>query len=224
MAGSELSVHDRAELTAGVSSNAIYGIVERSLREVGQRGGLLVDVGCGTGNLWRILRSTFDRYLGIDAVRYESFPADAEFVQAELDGNPLPLPNDWADVAVSVETIEHLENPRWHMRELARVTKPGGWVVVTTPNQLSFLSLLTLVLRKRFSAFQDRDYPKHLTALLEVDLLRISSECGLVEPRIGYSLEGRIVFTARYYPRFLTRLFPRAMSDNVMLIARKGRP
>jgi 2-polyprenyl-3-methyl-5-hydroxy-6-metoxy-1,4-benzoquinol methylase len=48
--------------------------------------------------------------------------------------------DDYADVVASVETIEHLENPRAFMRQLARVVKPGGVVIVSTPNQLSLLT------------------------------------------------------------------------------------
>ena len=54
-----------------------------------------------------------------------------------------------------METIEHLENPRAFVRKLVRLAKPGGWVVVTTPNQRSLLSLLTLMTKGKFSHFQD---------------------------------------------------------------------
>ncbi len=126
-----------------------------------------------------------------------------------------------ADVVVAVEVIEHLENPRQFARRLVRLAKSGGWVIITTPNQLSFLSLLTLVLKKRFQAFQDVHYPTHLTALLEVDLRRIAGECGLEQIQIEYSGEGRIPWTALHYPAWWSRMFPRALSDNVLVIGRK---
>jgi 2-polyprenyl-3-methyl-5-hydroxy-6-metoxy-1,4-benzoquinol methylase len=134
----------------------------------------------------------------------------------------VPLPDACADAVVAVETIEHLENPRSLMRELARLVKPGGLVVVTTPNQLSLLSLLTLVVKQRFSAFQDVHYPAHLTALLEVDLKRIAAECGLSDVSIAYSLQGRLVLTPWHYPRVLAKLFPRALSDNLLLVGKKA--
>jgi hypothetical protein len=93
--------------------------------------------------------------------------------------------------------------------------------VVTTPNQLSLLSKLTLVLKNQFNAFQDANYPAHLTALLEIDLCRLAAECGLTEAAIAYSRQGRIPGTAWHYPRWLSRLWERGLSDNVLLIARK---
>ena len=128
-------------------------------------------------------------------------------------------PDLFADAVVAAEIIEHLENPRALMRELVRVAKPGGAVVLTTPNQLSLLSLLTLIFKHRFAAFQDVHYPAHLTALLEIDLTRIANETGLTDIEIEYSRQGRIPKTPWHYPQAMSRLWPRGLSDNPMFSA-----
>src|SRR4029453_17874941 len=102
------------------------------------------------------------RWIGIDVVRYENLSEAVEFRPADLDRDDVPVPDDVADVVAAVEVIEHLENPRRLMREMTRVALRGGWVVITTPNQLSVLSLATLLVKRRFSAFQDVHYPAHL--------------------------------------------------------------
>lgn len=214
-------VEARARQSQGTSDEAIYRMVTRVLPERHAHGGVLVDVGCGTGQLWSYVHEYFARYVGVDAVRYQDFPSGADFYSIDLDTGNTSLPDGYADVVAAVETIEHLENPRAFMRELVRLAKPGGWVIVTTPNQLSLLSLLTLVVKHRFSAFQDVHYPAHLTALLEADLRRIAAECGLTEVQIDYSLRGRLVLTPWHYPRFLARLCPRSLSDNLLLVGRK---
>jgi 2-polyprenyl-3-methyl-5-hydroxy-6-metoxy-1,4-benzoquinol methylase len=214
-------VETRARQSQGISSEPIYRMVAKALEEREAGGKLLIDVGCGAGNLWFFLQHRFESYSGVDAARYEGFPSDAHFVQVDLDNAPIPFPDEIADVVTSVETIEHLENPRRLLRELTRLARPGGWVVVTTPNQLSFLSLLTLVIKKRFSAFQDVHYPAHRTALLEVDLRRIAAECGLKHVVIGYSAQGRLVLTPWHFPAFLSNLFPQALSDNLFMIGKK---
>ena len=154
-------------------------------------------------------------------MRYQGFPIDAEFCQIDLDRTPWPIAPQEADVVTAVETIEHLENPWAFMRALVELARPGGWVVVTTPNQLSVLSLATLITRRRFSAFQDAHYPAHRTALLEVDLRRAASECGLDLVDVVYSHTGRVPLTPWHYPAALARSFPRALSDNLLLIGRK---
>jgi SAM-dependent methyltransferase len=214
-------VEERARLSLGASDAAIYAMVARALKVNHAGRGVIVDVGCGAGNLWQFVHEQFSHYIGVDVVHYDGFPIDAEFKRVDLDSGRAPLPDESADVVVAVETIEHLENPRAFMRELVRLVKPGGQVVVTTPNQLSLLSLLTLIVKRQFQAFQAADYPAHLTALLEIDLLRIANECGLLDMQFEYSNQGRLVLTSRHYPQALARLFPRALSDNLLLIGRK---
>jgi hypothetical protein len=60
------------------------------------------------------------------------------------------------------------------------------------------------------------------TALLEVDLRRIAAECGLEQIEIEYSGQSRIPGMARHYPEVLSRRFPQALSDNVLLIGRRA--
>src|SRR5439155_15674732 len=164
--------------------------------------------------------SLCDSYCGVDAIRYDSFPNEAEFIQADLDAAPWPVGDEVADVVVSIETIEHMENPRAFFRELTRITRPGGVIVVTTPNQLSLLSKLTLMVKGQFNAFQAPSYPAHRTALLKVDLLRIASECGLVDAQIAFTNIGRIPGTPYHWPR---PFGGQPFSDNIEIAARKPR-
>ena len=213
-------VEARARLSRGSSGPAILHAVADAL--AGRpRGGTLVDVGCGAGDLWGVVAADFDRYVGVDAARYAGFPPAAEFAAHDLDAGRCSLPDGVGDVVAAVETVEHLENPRAFVRELARLTKPGGWVIVTTPNQLSLLSLLTLIAFGEFNAFRAGSYPAHRTALLAIDLRRIAAECGLTDARVRYTGSGRVPGTARKYPAEMSRRLPRLLSDNVLLVARK---
>jgi SAM-dependent methyltransferase len=189
--------------------------------------GTLLDVGCGTGALASGLPGDF-RYVGVDVVRHLGFPAGRELILGDLDGGRIPCGDATADIVVSAETIEHVENPRALMRELVRVTKPGGWVFVTTPNQLSWASLVCLLARGQFQYFQEAPglYPAHITALLEIDLRRIAAESGLSEIDVRYSAEGRMPFSPRRWPGALRAphgLRGRAFSDNVLVFGTKPR-
>jgi len=211
----------RARQSEGESEPAVHRLIARTVEQLGLGGDLLIDVGCGHGNLWPLLKSRFAKCIGVDAVRYPRLPSNIEFCESRLDSDRIPLADDSANLVICSETIEHLENPRALMRELTRLAKPGAWIVVTTPNQLSLLSLMTLIVKHRFEYFQDVHYPAHLTALLEVDLRRMAAEVELTECRVEFTMSGRIPFTGRHYPAALSRIFPRALSDNVLLAARK---
>ena len=222
-------VEDRARQTHGGSSPAVYRMVADALMTSGARRGTVLDVGCGRGELFGWLKDQCDRYVGVDVVRHAGFPASAELVLMNLDGGAVPLPDATADAVVCAETIEHVENPRLLMRELVRLLRPGGVLLLTTPNQLSLASLLCLVGRGQFQWFQESPglYPAHISALLPVDLERIAQESGLERGELVYSAAGRVPFSERPWPSGLTarsgrrgRLF----SDNVLLRARKPAP
>ena len=209
----------RALSSKGTSQFGVYKSVARLLNNCNSRG-TLVDVGCGEGLLWQFVKESFDRYVGIDLVRFPGFPIEGAFYDADLDQDPIPLSANYADVVVSVETVEHLENPRAFLRELVRILKPRGFILITTPNQLSLLSKLTLVVKNEFNAFQEAPglYPAHITALLESDLIRMGHENNLNNIATHYSGQGRMPFSSRPWPQICRgRLF----SDNVILSAQK---
>ena len=217
----------RALASAGSSeSSGLYALVRELVAQADARG-VVVDVGCGRGALYAGLQGLFSHYVGIDVVRHAGFPEapDVTYVNASLDDGPAGLPEGIADVLCCVETIEHVENPRLLVRCLSRLAKPGCRLIISTPNQLSLLSKLCLVLKNEFVHFQERPgcYPAHLSALLECDLLRIAREAGWVDISTQFSGEGRMPGTATRWPAWLASRNGwrgRAFSDNVVLTAR----
>jgi 2-polyprenyl-3-methyl-5-hydroxy-6-metoxy-1,4-benzoquinol methylase len=210
---------DRALISAGSSNDVIYRSVANLISTLA---GKVIDVGCGQGNFLKFLDLSKQQYIGADIIRYPEFPQDRTFIESDLDTGKIKLPDNYAEVVCSIEAIEHLENPRAFMRELVRITAPGGTIVVTTPNQLSLLSKLTLIFKNEFNAFQATPgcYPAHITALLEVDLQRIAAECQLTDIQIHYTDSGRMPGGGMNWPQILGfrgRLF----SDNTIMVAKK---
>jgi len=62
--------------------------------------------------------------------------ANVEIRRGDLSGT-LPYGDAEFDYVTCVEGLEHIENPQQAIREFARVLKPGGHLVVTTPNILN---------------------------------------------------------------------------------------
>lgn len=103
------------------------------------RASRILDVGAGYGYFSRQLK---DRGYKVDACDFleENFRCpDIPFFKADL-AQEIPVDDDSYDVVVSIEVIEHLENHFRFMDELIRVTRPGGIIIITTPNVQSFPS------------------------------------------------------------------------------------
>ena len=98
-------------MSLGSSNDAIYRMVRSAVSNRLAGGGLLIDVGCGNGQLWPYLRDRFDRYVGLDAQRHSEFPSRNEFHKLDFDRDSVDAFADTADVGAAVEVVEHLENP-----------------------------------------------------------------------------------------------------------------
>ncbi len=130
-------------------------------------GGRALDIGCGWGyNLYLLHRAGFEAF-GIDIVANDflaarriaganGYPA----VLACADVSDLPFPDAVFSAATSVETFEHIycADRRRAVSEIARVTAPGGFVALSTPNYHSLVErgkrfiVRTPILKKFFPA------------------------------------------------------------------------
>lgn len=94
-----------------------------------------LDVGCGTGVTLANLRDG-----GIDAVGCDYSAQGLSFCQrrgldqlVRADATRLPLAGDSFDLVLALDVVEHLDDDAGCVREMARVCRPGGHVLVHVP-------------------------------------------------------------------------------------------
>ena len=106
---------------------------------------VVLDAGCGEGYAAGLLRRAWPdvRVVGVDYDAVTTTHAarahggrGAAYLRGALTA--LPLATGTADLAVSLQVLEHIWTPGDYVRELARVTRPGGMVVLSTPNRMTF--------------------------------------------------------------------------------------
>ena len=93
----------------------------------------VLDAPCGSGAVVLALRAEGYDAHGLDIDAAGTAPLGAAFRRADLTG-PFPWPDASFDVVLSVEGIEHLENRFAYLREIHRVLKPAGTLILTTTN------------------------------------------------------------------------------------------
>jgi SAM-dependent methyltransferase len=104
----------------------------------GRRDLRLIDCGCGTGSNLRLLEP-YGSVVGFDLTRGGSAAAQqAGWAVARADITRIPFAADMFDVATSFDVLQCVEPDEIAVREMARIVKPGG-VVVLTVAALEFL-------------------------------------------------------------------------------------
>jgi SAM-dependent methyltransferase len=101
--------------------------------------GVIVDIGCGDGLATSVAAqlSPGHRFVGLDwskdAIRQAS-ARGLSIVRAGVDGSSLPISAQAADVVIMSELIEHLVDTDSALDQAWRVLKPGGSLLLSTPN------------------------------------------------------------------------------------------
>ncbi len=96
-------------------------------------GGLVLDVGCGAGNMAHHL-SRYGQVIGVDsALKPLEIAWSRGRVSVPAEGAALPFADQSFDLVALLDVIEHSPDDSAMLREARRVCKPGGYAVITTP-------------------------------------------------------------------------------------------
>jgi SAM-dependent methyltransferase len=130
---------------------------------------LALDSGCGTGALAFALAPLVGEVVGVDtradfleAARTVA-PENVRFVEA--DSTALPFDYGEFDIAGSMRLLHHVRRPELAISELARVTRPGGRILVM--DQLGSVDPLRSLDQDRFERLRD---PTHQRLLPDADI------------------------------------------------------
>ena len=154
----------------------ILPVLDEMLRGV-PTNACVVDIGCGNGAVTALLAKRFPAVTGVDfsdsgieqARRH--FP-QVRFERADVSGEMAELAPGSFDLAVSLEVVEHLYQPRLFAANCFRLLKPGGRLVVSTPYH-GYLKNLVLAATGKMDA--------HFTALWDCGHIKFWSEQTLTE-------------------------------------------
>ena len=145
-----------------------YETIRYALKYVKTSNIKICDIGVFPGTLLRILRevlpkegisaklmgaglyiskdfySHFKDRLGIDIYTVNIDPANHDLKDKNYP-TMIPIPDDSVDLVFAVETIEHLHDPAHMLKEARRILKPGGIIILTTPNVTRIGSVFKLL-------------------------------------------------------------------------------
>jgi 2-polyprenyl-3-methyl-5-hydroxy-6-metoxy-1,4-benzoquinol methylase len=190
--------------------------------------GRLLDAGCGTGGFLRAARGKYREAFAVDISaaalrRVESLAAGS--ARVDLDREEIPFKD--MDTAVCLDVIEHVFSPPDLLRKLAEVLRPGGNLIISTPNIRKLSRIKTLLHGGRFPR-TSTDLKSHFTGghlhyftfsdlaeLLRLAGFRVEREEGLF-CKSGFSGKEKLL------RRFLgLRLFREFFAEGIIVLGRK---
>lgn len=104
------------------------------------RAAVVADIGCGAGSFLDLLRGTAARTVAVEPMRayHEHLARSGHEVFACCADASTPLAGR-VDMATCFSVIEHVEDPVQLLREIRTLLKPGGTLVLSTPNARDWL-------------------------------------------------------------------------------------
>jgi ubiquinone/menaquinone biosynthesis C-methylase UbiE len=149
-----------------------------------------LDAGTGTGALAFALAPLVREVVGVDVVvellerARAKAPANVSFVEG--DAASLEFERASFDLGGTLRTLHHVPRPELVIAELARVTRPGGLLLVV--DQIAPNDPLAALDLNRFERARD---PSHTRALADVDLRQLFEANGLVLRKGKFEREPR---------------------------------
>lgn len=221
----------------GISIHALPGLHERVFEIVQTRFDPslpVIELGAGSGALsLRMQDGGFTvRPVDLDG---SDWKIDVPLVEAnfnEPDWHRIAFGRERFRQVVSLETIEHLENPSKYFRDIAALLEPGGELILSTPNVLSTPSLVAGFKRAEFALFSAADCVSsgHISILPWWLLEHLGTSAGLLlqqahgvcDVPMGTSSR-RLVSVARHLRQRLLGATPAALVEglNVIMIFEK---
>lgn len=126
-----------------------------------------LDIGSGHGDLIELMRSQFN--VSSSACDYTDSLmklSDVKVTVANLNYEGLPYADQSFDLVTCTEVIEHLEHYRYTLREIYRILKPNGILILTTPNILNLKSRIRFLIFGFYNLFGPlhfKDSSQHTT-------------------------------------------------------------
>jgi ubiquinone/menaquinone biosynthesis C-methylase UbiE len=99
---------------------------------------IVVDIGCGPGNIFASLKGKPKLLIGIDvAPRSLQMAKELGYIPVSADATNLPFKSGFADIVTLNAALHHCEDMEAVLKEAARLVKPGGLLITDHDPQLS---------------------------------------------------------------------------------------
>lgn len=159
------------------------------IKHYARPGMMVLDAGCGTGQSTEMLRKLGYSVVGIDGTEKFINYAKDKFPEADLrlgDLCDLPFNNGSFDIVASFNTLEHVTDVPKVLAESLRVLKPGGLLLIHSPNLLSAKHMIDAYRLRDGMTFEGKKTSLELLFLSIRNIIWLISRTIAHKPKFAY--------------------------------------
>jgi len=191
----------------------------------------ILDIGCNDGTITQVMKEMGNEVIGVDFEEVVEIAKrnhhDIQFISFDAS-NIFPIDDNSFDVVIATELIEHLIDDELFLNECYRILRPGGRLMLTTPNFTFIRNRIWLL----FGRYVDEYTHIHKYTFRNVrKIIKASGFRILMEKGIVYDL-GKDMFIKNFFAHFkysyqnplwffLESILPKRLRSNIFIIGVK---
>lgn len=181
-----------------------------SLLEHMPRKGRIIDVGCARGFFLEVAKGAGYIVEGVDASKIITQDVRRKGYKVHLGlFENIPLPSEKYDAVVLLQTIEHVWDLQGFLRKAKKIIKPGGYLLVTTPDKNGFLGRL---MGKWWFTYHNWE---HLYFFSPACLQAVLHRAGFVTEKL-YTEHGRLLTTDYVFSRLINNYYNHGLVTRIL--------
>jgi SAM-dependent methyltransferase len=176
----------------------------------------VLDYGCGSGYGSALISDHCLEVIGIDisleAISFAKKNYSSQNVSflslKKAEDSPLPFPDETFDVVLSFQVIEHIRDTTTYLEEMNRVLKPGGQILISTPNR----SVRLFPFQKSWNMWHVKEYSQNQLYILlkeyftDVKILQLGGQEDVIAIELKRDMKLKwltLPFTLQFIPEFI---------------------
>jgi len=161
----------------------------------------ILEIGCGEGNtLIELKRQGKAKFVvGIDIVDLNQSSKLDKFILADIENDNINLPEEYFDIIICADVLEHLKDPWSVLKKIRKFLKPNGILLASIPNVREIKTLISIVIKGDFKYVD--------SGILDKTHLRFFCKKNVIElfESTGYKIE-KVTFKLSPKRKFLLKL------------------